>query len=83
MFGPKPPGAGPPLHRHPYPETWIVRGGRALMHVDGTEVEVGEGDIIVVGPDTPHKFTNIGDGRLDIICIHASNRFIQENLDEL
>jgi mannose-6-phosphate isomerase-like protein (cupin superfamily) len=75
------PGDGPPLHRHPYPETWIVRGGKARMNVDGEEVVAEAGDILVVGPDTPHKFTNIGEGRLDIICIHASNRFIQENLE--
>jgi mannose-6-phosphate isomerase-like protein (cupin superfamily) len=75
------PGDGPPLHRHPYPEMWIVRGGTARMTVDGEEVIVGEGDMAFVAANTPHKFTNIGDGRLDIICIHASETFIQENLE--
>lgn len=76
------PGAGPDLHRHPYSETWIVRAGEARISVDGTDVEVRPGDIIVVSPETPHKFKNIGADRLDIICIHASPRIIQEDLEE-
>jgi len=76
------PGAGPDLHRHPYSETWIVRGGRGRFTADGDEVEAGPGDILVVGPETPHKFKSVGPGRLDVICIHASPRMIQEDLEE-
>lgn len=75
-------GAGPDLHRHPYSETWIVRGGRGRFTADGDEVEAGPGDILVVGPETPHKFKSVGPGRLDVICIHASPRMIQEDLEE-
>ncbi len=75
------PGFGPDLHRHPYSETWIVRSGRALFTADGDEFEAGPGDILVVGPETPHKFKNLGPDRLDMICIHASPRFIQEELE--
>jgi mannose-6-phosphate isomerase-like protein (cupin superfamily) len=75
------PGQGPDLHRHPYSETWIVRSGRARITADGEDIEAGPGDIAVVGPDTPHKFKNMGPGRLDIICIHASPRLIQEALE--
>lgn len=75
------PGAGPDLHRHPYSETWIVRRGKALMTADGVEILAGPGDIVVVGPETPHKFENVGTERLDIICIHASPRMIQESLE--
>jgi mannose-6-phosphate isomerase-like protein (cupin superfamily) len=74
------PGAGPDLHRHPYSETWIVRSGRALFTADGRELEAGPGDILVVGPETPHMFKNVGTERLDIVCIHASPRLIQEEL---
>jgi len=77
------PGEGPDLHRHPYPETWIVRSGRARFTADDEDVEVGPGDIAVVTSETPHKFKNIGSDRLDIICIHASPRIIQEELEEL
>lgn len=76
------PGAGPDLHRHPYSETWIVRAGKARITVDGEAIEANPGDIVVVDANTPHKFKNIGTDRLDITCIHASPRFIQEWLDE-
>jgi mannose-6-phosphate isomerase-like protein (cupin superfamily) len=76
------PGAGPGLHRHPYPETWIVRAGRARITADGEDIDAGPGDIAVVGAETPHKFKNIGTDRLDIVCIHPSPRIIQEWLEE-
>jgi mannose-6-phosphate isomerase-like protein (cupin superfamily) len=76
------PGTGPDLHRHPYPETWIVRSGKARITADGVDIEAGPGDIMVVSAETPHKFKNIGDGRLEIICIHASPRIIQDELEE-
>ena len=76
------PGTGPDLHKHPYSETWIVRAGRALMTADGEELEAGPGDIMVVGPETPHKFKNIGTERLEITCIHSSPRMVQDELEE-
>jgi mannose-6-phosphate isomerase-like protein (cupin superfamily) len=75
------PGEGPDLHRHPYSETWIVRSGKARITADDMEIEAGPGDIAVVGPETPHKFKNMGPDRLEIICIHASPRMIQEALE--
>jgi mannose-6-phosphate isomerase-like protein (cupin superfamily) len=75
------PGAGPDLHKHPYSETWIVRSGTARFTADGEDVEAGPGDILVVGSETPHKFKNIGTGRLDLICIHASPKMIQVALE--
>jgi mannose-6-phosphate isomerase-like protein (cupin superfamily) len=69
------------LHRHPYSETWIVRAGKALFTADGEEIQAGPGDILVVSPQTPHKFKNVGSERLDIVCIHASPRIIQEDLE--
>ena len=75
------PGVGPDLHRHPYSETWIVRSGRARFTADDEEIEVGPGDIVVVGSETPHKFKNVGSEPLDIVCIHASPRMIQESLE--
>lgn len=76
------PGTGPALHKHPYSETWIVRSGKAQFTADGVEVEAGPGDIGVVGPETPHKFKSLGPDRLEIICIHASPRMIQEWVEE-
>ena len=76
------PGQGPGLHRHPYSETWIVLAGEAVITANGQEIPATEGDIVVVDAETPHKFRNTGAGRLRIMCIHASPRFIQEWLPE-
>ncbi len=76
------PGDGPGLHRHPYSETWIVRSGEVRFAADGEEIDAAAGDIVVVGAETPHKFTNTGTGRAEIVCIHASPRMIQEDLEE-
>jgi len=81
-LGSREPGTGPGPHRHPYSETWIVRGGRGRFTADGDDVEAGPGDIVVVGPETPHKFKSLGPDPLDVICIHASPRMIQENLED-
>jgi len=76
------PGMGPDLHKHPYPETWIVRSGKVRLSVGGEDIEAGPGDIIVAGAEIPHKFKNIGTERLEIICIHSSPRIIQEAVEE-
>jgi mannose-6-phosphate isomerase-like protein (cupin superfamily) len=75
-------GKGPGLHQHPYPETCIVLSGRAAMVVDGKEVVASAGDVVVIGPATPHRFTAIGDERLNMVCVHASDRFIIESLKD-
>ena len=36
----------------------------------------------VIKPETPHRFTAIGEERLVAVCIHASNRFIIEWLSD-
>ena len=76
------PGQGPGLHRHPYAETWIVLSGEALITADGVDIQAHQGDIVVVGATTPHKFRNTGTDRLEVMCIHASPRMSQEWLDE-
>lgn len=75
------PGQGPVLHRHPYSETWIMRSGKARFTVGDEIITASAGDIVVVGAGTPHKFLNSGSTRLDVICIHASPVFIQEDLE--
>lgn len=76
------PGKGPRLHKHPYPETCIIRSGQAAMTVDGEDIVAGPGDIVIIEPGTPHRFTATGKERLVSICIHASDRFIIQWLDE-
>lgn len=74
-------GAGPRLHQHPYDETFHIRSGAAEFVV-GTERLVGRaGQVLVVPPYTPHKFSNLGEGRLEMVNIHASDHFVTEWLE--
>jgi quercetin dioxygenase-like cupin family protein len=52
------PGTGPQLHRHPYEETFIVEEGEVLFTVGESTIEARAGDIVVVPPETPHKFVS-------------------------
>jgi mannose-6-phosphate isomerase-like protein (cupin superfamily) len=74
-------GRGPRLHRHPYPETFIVRAGRALFTVGESEVEAHAGQILVVPAGTPHAFRNLGPGPLESINIHENATFVTEWLE--
>ena len=80
--GELPPGKGPGLHRHPYPETCIVLAGRAEMVVDGVGLVASAGETVVIAAAAPHKFTAIGDETLEMIAIHASDRIVIEWLSE-
>jgi mannose-6-phosphate isomerase-like protein (cupin superfamily) len=72
------PGRGPALHQHPYEEVFIVEEGRATFTGGDEEREVSAGDIVVVPPNTPHRFVNSGDGPLRQVAIHVSPRFVTE-----
>ena len=61
---------------------FIVQQGRPLFTVGAETLEGQPGQIIIVPPETPHKFVNIGDGPLRQIDIHASKRFITEWLED-
>jgi mannose-6-phosphate isomerase-like protein (cupin superfamily) len=74
-------GAGPKLHRHPYPETFIVRSGRALFTVGDQRIEARAGQILVAPAFTPHKFSNLGPDLLETIDIHAADTFATEWLE--
>lgn len=75
------PGEGPPLHVHPYSETWIVKRGLGRFTAGDEVLEAGPNDIVVVGPNVPHKFLNIGTDRLEVLCIHDAPEIDQTNLE--
>ena len=75
------PGGGPGLHRHPYTETFIVRRGSVLFSDGTTSFEANAGDIVVVPPGRPHRFSAKSDA-VEMIDIHASSRFVTEWLSE-
>jgi quercetin dioxygenase-like cupin family protein len=72
------PGQGPALHVHPYSETWAVRKGEAEFTVGENKTRAYAGDIVVVAANVPHRFENVGTGRLELVCIHPSDRIVQE-----
>jgi mannose-6-phosphate isomerase-like protein (cupin superfamily) len=74
-------GAGPYLHQHPYPETFVIHAGRALFTVAGKQMVGEAGMVLVVPPFTPHKFAVIGPERYRATHIHANDRFITEWLE--
>jgi mannose-6-phosphate isomerase-like protein (cupin superfamily) len=75
------PGRGPRLHRHPYDETWVVIEGNLTFQAGEERLEARTGDIVIVPPETPHKFTNNGPGRANLVCIHGSPTFVTEWLE--
>lgn len=75
------PGQGPPLHRHPYTETWVVVEGEAVVTIGDDTVTVRADDVAVVTGGTWHRFVAAGTGRLRMVCIHASDVMVQENHD--
>ena len=75
-------GFGPKLHRHPYPETFIVRLGRARFTVGDRTIDAEAGEIVVAPANVPHKFENLGPGRLETTDLHAAGAFSTEWLEE-
>ncbi len=69
-----PPGRGPSLHTHPYPEVFVVQGGELTFVVGDTTIAAAPGQIIVVPANTPHKFTNTGAEVARHVDIHTSGR---------
>jgi len=75
------PGNGPRLHKHPYDETWVVIDGNLTFQAGDHQLEARPGDIVIVPPETPHKFTSNGPGPANLVCIHANPTFVTEWLE--
>jgi len=75
-------GAGPRLHVHPYDETFILTEGRARFYVGDTTLDAEAGEVVFGPAGVPHRFENLGPGRLQTIDIHHSPTWIQTDLDE-
>jgi quercetin dioxygenase-like cupin family protein len=77
-----PPGAGPRLHQHPYPEVFVVESGEASFQLGEDTTVVRGGQVVVGPPNVPHGFTNTGTGRLRLTAIHGAATFDTEWLTE-
>ncbi len=77
-----PPGKGPSLHTHPYEEIFIIEAG-TLTFVVGTEtIDATPGQIVIVPPETPHKFTNTGAENARHIDLHANAQMVTTWLED-
>ena len=74
-------GKGPVLHLHPYAETFIIIEGRARYQIGDSIMDAGAGDILTAPAEVPHKFTNLGPGRLRTVDIHHSPDWVQTDLE--
>ncbi len=74
-------GAGPPLHVHPYDEMFVLRAGRARFTIGERTIEAEAGDVVFGPAHVPHRFVNLGPGRLETTDIHLSDRVIQTDLE--
>lgn len=75
------PGQGVGLHWHPYSETWVVVEGQVRFTIGGDVVDGVAGTIATIPPEVHHGFVNTGTGRLRMVCIHASPRIVQFDLE--
>ena len=69
------PGTGPRVHRHPYPEVFVVEAGEATFRLGDEDVVVGAGHVVVSPSGVPHGFRNTGTGDLRLTAIHGAGRF--------
>jgi mannose-6-phosphate isomerase-like protein (cupin superfamily) len=65
-----PPGRAVELHVHPYAETFLLLEGRGRWTRGEETVELQPEGMLVVPPDTPHGFRNVGDVPLLVVSVH-------------
>jgi quercetin dioxygenase-like cupin family protein len=75
-------GEGPSLHLHPYPEVFLIETGTGAFTVDGKELVVAAGHIVVVPANTPHAFKGAGPDTLRVVSIQPSGTPQQTWLDD-
>ena len=75
------PGGGPPLHTHPYDETFVILEGTVTFEVDGETIDAAAGQILVVPAGAVHRFTATGDRPLRQVDVHPAPRMSQTNVE--
>ena len=72
-----PPGGGVELHVHPYSEVFFLESGRAEYLVGEERLAVSAGHVVVVPPDTPHRYENVGEEPLLQFSVHDVGTMVQ------
>ena len=65
-----PPAGFVELHVHPYAETFVLLAGRGRWTCGEHVVELEPDGVVIVPPDTPHGFRNIGEEPLLVVSPH-------------
>ncbi len=81
-YGNDTPGEGPRLHVHPYDEIFIVVAGNARFFVGDIVIDATAGDVLLGPAGVPHRFENLGPGRLQTIDVHHAPRWLQYDLED-
>jgi mannose-6-phosphate isomerase-like protein (cupin superfamily) len=66
------PGGAVELHVHPYPETFLLVEGRGRWTAGDVVADLEPNGMIVVPPETPHGFRNIGETPLLVVSVHEA-----------
>lgn len=74
-------GEGPLMHIHPYDEVFVVLEGHARFHVGDQIFDATAGDVLLGPAGLPHRFENVGPGRLQTIDIHVSPQWRQNKIE--
>jgi mannose-6-phosphate isomerase-like protein (cupin superfamily) len=75
------PGFGPRLHRHPYPELFILHAGQAEFEIHDAVLLAKAGDILIAPAGAAHRFTSTGSGQLRMTAIHTAAEMDTEWLE--
>ena len=67
-----PHGFGPPPHRHPYPEYFVLHQGEARYLVGEEAFDAVAGDVVIVPANAWHSFVNSGGGPLRLTAVHEA-----------
>ncbi len=77
-----PPGRAVEVHVHPYAEVFLLLEGRGRWTYGDEVVELEPEQMLVVPPDTPHGFRNVGDVPLLVVSVHERGTMRQVWLGE-
>ena len=79
-----PSGVGPPPHRHPWEEIYVVLDGELEVVVDGEAYTVAAGGLAHVPPDTEHAYRSVTDVHfLTIVSSGNAAKFFAQLADEV
>jgi mannose-6-phosphate isomerase-like protein (cupin superfamily) len=67
-----PSGGSVELHTHPYSETFLLLEGEGRWTAADDVIELSPDNMLVVPPNTPHGFRNIGQMPLLVVSVHES-----------